>query len=46
MPIPSIETERLILRGYAPDDFEAFAAIWADPDNGAAQELLASIPLP
>lgn len=32
MAIPSIETERLILRGYAPDDFEAFAAMWADPD--------------
>lgn len=32
MDIPTIETERLILRAYAPDDFEAFAAMWADPD--------------
>ena len=32
MDIPTIETERLILRGYTPDDFDAFAAMWADPD--------------
>lgn len=32
MIIPVIETERLLLRGYAPDDFDAFAAMWADPD--------------
>jgi len=32
MDIPTIETERLLLRGYAPTDFDAFAAMWADPD--------------
>ena len=32
MDIPVIETERLILRAYAPTDFDAFAAMWADPD--------------
>lgn len=32
MTIPSIETERLILRSYTPADFDAFAAMWADPD--------------
>jgi len=32
MDIPTIETTRLILRGYTPDDFDAFAAMWADPD--------------
>ena len=31
MDIPTIETERLILRGHAPEDFPAFAAMWADP---------------
>jgi len=30
--IPTIETERLILRPHRLSDFEAFAAIWADPD--------------
>ncbi|MDE1937411.1 MAG: GNAT family N-acetyltransferase [Alphaproteobacteria bacterium] len=30
--IPRLETERLILREYRPEDFEAFAAIMADPD--------------
>jgi len=29
--IPTIETERLILRGHTPEDFPAFAAMWADP---------------
>ncbi len=29
--IPVIETDRLILRGFEPPDFEAFAAIHADP---------------
>jgi RimJ/RimL family protein N-acetyltransferase len=32
MDIPTIETERLILRGYGPADFDAFADMWADPD--------------
>lgn len=32
MDIPVIETERLILRAYTPGDFDAFAAMWADPD--------------
>lgn len=31
MDIPTIETERLILRGHTPEDFPAFAAMWADP---------------
>ena len=31
MDIPVIETERLILRGHAPADFPAFAAMRADP---------------
>lgn len=30
--IPTIETERLILRPHRLSDFEEFAAIWADPD--------------
>lgn len=30
--IPKLETERLLLRGYQPSDFEAFAEMWADPD--------------
>jgi len=29
--IPTIETGRLILRGHTPEDFPAFAAMWADP---------------
>ena len=32
MDIPTIETERLILRGYTLEDFDAFSAMWADPD--------------
>jgi len=28
---PEIETERLILRGMRRDDFDAHAALWADP---------------
>ena len=30
--IPRLETERLILREYRPEDFEAFASFMADPD--------------
>jgi RimJ/RimL family protein N-acetyltransferase len=32
MIIPRLETGRLILRGLTQDDFEALAAIYADPD--------------
>lgn len=32
MEIPTLETERLLLRGYTPDDFDDFAAMWGDPD--------------
>lgn len=31
MDIPTIETGRLILRGHTPEDFPAYAAMWADP---------------
>jgi RimJ/RimL family protein N-acetyltransferase len=31
MPIPILETERLILRGHRLNDFAACAAMWADP---------------
>jgi RimJ/RimL family protein N-acetyltransferase len=31
MTIPRIETSRLFLRGHTPEDFPAFAAMWADP---------------
>ena len=31
MNIPTIETERLILRGQTAQDFPAFARMWADP---------------
>ncbi|WP_329741163.1 GNAT family N-acetyltransferase [Dyella sp. A6] len=30
--VPVLETARLRLRGHRADDFEAFAAIWADAD--------------
>jgi RimJ/RimL family protein N-acetyltransferase len=30
--IPRLETERLILRDYRPEDFEAFVTIMADPE--------------
>lgn len=31
MSVPVLETERLILRGHRPEDFPAFAAMWAHP---------------
>ncbi len=31
MDTPVIATERLILRGHQPTDFEALAAVWGDP---------------
>lgn len=30
--IPTIETERLVLRGFREDDLDAYAAMMADPD--------------
>jgi len=30
--IPTLTTDRLILRPYRPDDFEAYARIWAEPE--------------
>jgi RimJ/RimL family protein N-acetyltransferase len=32
MDIPTIETERLTLRGHTLKDFPAFAEMWADPE--------------
>jgi RimJ/RimL family protein N-acetyltransferase len=29
--IPTVDTERLILRGHRVDDFDALATMWADP---------------
>lgn len=29
--IPVVETERVVLRGHRPEDFDAHAAFWADP---------------
>jgi RimJ/RimL family protein N-acetyltransferase len=31
LDIPTLETSRLRLRPYRLEDFEAYAAIWADP---------------
>ncbi|GGE99452.1 GNAT family N-acetyltransferase [Hymenobacter cavernae] len=30
--IPVLETERLVLRGYQPNDLDEFAAMWTEPD--------------
>jgi RimJ/RimL family protein N-acetyltransferase len=32
MTIPTLETERLLLRAHRVDDFEPLAAMWADPE--------------
>jgi RimJ/RimL family protein N-acetyltransferase len=32
LKIPVLETPRLRLRGYALEDFEAYAAMWGDPE--------------
>ncbi|NIX77190.1 GNAT family N-acetyltransferase [Microvirga sp. c23x22] len=32
MQVPVLETERLVLRGHRAGDFEACAALWADPE--------------
>jgi RimJ/RimL family protein N-acetyltransferase len=32
LEVPVIETERLRLRGYRPEDFADSAAMWADPE--------------
>ncbi len=31
MDIPTLETERLVLRAHRSEDFPAYAAMWADP---------------
>lgn len=33
LAIPTLRTERLILRALVPDDFDDYAAIWADGDR-------------
>ncbi|BCH28147.1 N-acetyltransferase [Mesorhizobium sp. L-8-10] len=30
--IPTLDTERLVLRGHRPGDFDAHALMWSDPD--------------
>jgi RimJ/RimL family protein N-acetyltransferase len=32
LDIPKLTTDRLLLRGFTPDDFEAYAAMMANPD--------------
>jgi len=32
MLVPIVETERLILRGFKLDDFDAYSALWSDPE--------------
>ncbi|WP_164749920.1 GNAT family N-acetyltransferase [Nitratireductor alexandrii] len=29
---PTLETERLVLRAHRPEDFDAYAAMWGDPE--------------
>lgn len=31
LTIPTLESERLVLRAFQPDDFEPMAAFFADP---------------
>lgn len=31
LPVPVLQTERLVLRGHTPADFDESAAVWADP---------------
>jgi RimJ/RimL family protein N-acetyltransferase len=31
MPVPTLETERLIMQGHRVDDYDETAAMWADP---------------
>ena len=33
LPLPELETDRLLLRGWQPDDFDCVAAIFGDEDN-------------
>ena len=33
LPMPVLETERLVLRGWCKDDFDAIAAIFGDDEN-------------
>jgi len=40
--VPSIETERLILRGHTAEDFPAYHAMWSDPD---VVRFLGAVPL-
>ncbi|WP_144182891.1 GNAT family N-acetyltransferase [Elioraea rosea] len=32
LSVPELDTPRLHLRGHRPDDFEPYAAMWADPN--------------
>ena len=32
LPIPLLETDRLLLRGHRPEDFDDCKALWGDPD--------------
>jgi len=40
--IPVLETERLVLRGYMPSDFPAFAAMW---DDSSVNRFIGGAPL-
>ena len=42
IPIPTLETPRLRLRAYRLDDFEAYAALWAEP---AVVRFIGGLPL-